>query len=325
MPLTLVPPKAGRTPNYRVRGTYLGQRVDRSAETRDKAAAQRFLRALEAAIERGAFADKPALTLAAAITSYVQAGGESRFLEPILRHFGRGATAAEIDQAAADAAATVIYPHATPATRNRQFYTPLSAVLKHAGIETKIRRPKGAAGEARRTWLTPEQFERVVAAATEDDLEFAALVILLCYTGLRLSEALRLRCADIDLGQAMAACGRTKNGDPRGVHLPPRVVTALANHPRGLDRTGRLFRWTKCGELYLLAERVYARAGVDHGGAPFHVLRHTYGAWMTRAGADLVGTGAWKSPTAARAYQHFVVTEEARKADALPGATIKRK
>lgn len=325
MPLKLVPPTPGRSSYYRVRGTYLGRRVDRSTEARDQATARRFLSALEAAIERGAFADKPALTLAAAITSYVQAGGESRFLEPILRHFGRGATAAEIDQAAADAAATAIYPRATPATRNRQFYTPLSAVLKHAAIETKIRRPKGAAGEARVTWLLPERFELVASAAGEEDLEFAALVILLCYTGLRLSEALSLRCEHLDLGQAVAMCGRTKNGEPRGVYLPPRAVTALANHPRGLDRAGRVFRWTKCGELYLLAERVYARAGVDHSGAPFHVLRHTYGAWMTRAGADLVGTGAWKSATAARVYQHFVVTEEARKADALPGATIKRK
>ena len=29
----------------------------------------------------------------------------------------------------------------------------------------------------------------------------------------------------------------TKNGSPRGVHLPPVIVAALANHPRGLDRT----------------------------------------------------------------------------------------
>jgi hypothetical protein len=41
---------------------------------------------------------------------------------------------------------------------------------------------------------------------------------------------------------------------------------------------------------------------------------------MTRVGADLVGAGVWKSATAARVYQHFVVSEEAKKADALPGA-----
>lgn len=141
MPLTLVPPKPGRTPNYRIRGIYLGVRVDRSAETRDRAKAQKLLAAIEAAIERGAFAPKPTLTLAAAITAYVKAGGEDRFLAPILCHFGKGATVEEIDQIAADNAAAAIYPKATSATRNRQFYTPLLAVLHRANVETKIERP----------------------------------------------------------------------------------------------------------------------------------------------------------------------------------------
>lgn len=320
MPLTLVPPKAGRTPNYRVRGKYLGVRVDRSTETGDKTKARQFYAALKAAIERGAFAEKSVMTIAAAMTAYVQTGGENRFLGPILRYFGKGATVDSIDQVAADAAATSLYPRATAATRNRQFYTPLLAVLSHVGIKPAIKRPKGAAGEARRLWLNSEQFERVAAAAAKEDLEFTALITLLCFTGLRLGEALSLQCAGINLDQAVAFCGKTKNGDPRPIYLPPRVITALANHPRGLDRDSRLFRWTKGGELYLLAERFYAAAGIDHGGAPFHVLRHTYGAWMTRVGADLVGAGVWKSATAARVYQHFVVSEEARKADALPGA-----
>ena len=323
MPISLVPPSA-RSANYRVRGTYLGIRVDRSTETGDKATAKKFLAGLKAAIERGSFAEKPALTIAAAVTSYVQSGGEGRFLAPILRHFGKGATVNDVDQASADGAAMAIYPNATPGTRNRQFYTPLLAVLRHAGVETRIRRPKGAAGEARRTWLRPEQFERLAKAAEAEDVELASLMILLCYTGLRLGEALGLRCDTIHLEQSSAFCGKTKNGDPRSIYLPPRVVAALANHPRGLDRDARVFRWTKCGELYKLADRVYRVAGVDHGGAPFHVLRHSYGAMMTRIGADLVGTGVWKSPTAARVYQDFTVNEEARKADALPGAGGKR-
>lgn len=321
MPLSLVAPKPGRTPNYRIRGTYLGIRVDRSAETGEKAKANKLLAAIIAAIERGAFAQKPAMTLAAAVTSYVQAGGEGRFLEPILRFFGEGAAAGEIGQAEADAAAVAIYPRAQPGTRNRQFYTPLCAVLRHAGVNAGIRRPRGAGGQPRTVWLRPAEFERLVEAAACEDLEFAALLTLLVFTGLRLGEALGLRCKDIDLDERQAFCGKTKTGAPRAVYLPPRVITALANHPRGLGRAdARLFRWTKSGELYLLGERFYGAAGVGHGGAPFHVLRHTYGAMMTRAGADLVATGAWKSASAARVYQHFSFSEEARKADTLPGA-----
>lgn len=321
MSLTLVPPNvARRRPYYRVRGTYLGVRVDRSTETSDKTKARQFLKGLETAIERGAFSERPQLTLAAAITSYVQAGGENRFLAPILKHFGKGALAADIDQASADAAAAAIYPTRAMSTRNRQFYTPLLAVLHHAKLTPDITRPRGASGTARTVFLNANEIERVLAEAMREDAEFGALLTVLCYTGLRLSEGLRIRCEDVRLDEQVMICGTTKNGLPRGVYIPPRVVTALANHPRGLDRAGKVFRWSKGSALYLLAERVYFRAGVDHGGAPFHVHRHTYGAHMTRGGADLVATGAWKSATAARVYQHFDVTDEARKADAMPGS-----
>ena len=326
MPLTLVPPNtARRSPYYRVRGTYLGVRVDRSSETGDRRKAEAFRKRIEDAIERGAFSAAPPLSFAAAATSYMQNGGEARFLAPVIKHFMRDAKAVkDIDQAALDAGAVAVYPGATAATRNRQFYTPALAVLRHAGDERRFRRPKGAEGEQRRRYLQPDEFERLARAAAAQDAEFGVLLTLLCYTGLRLSEALRLTVRDLDLAESYAFCGKTKNGDPRAIHLPPRTVAALANHPRGLDREGRLFKWSKCGALYQLAAESYKDAGVDDDGAPFHILRHTYGAMMTRIGADLTATGAWKSATAARRYQHFQTSEEARKADRLPGAGGKK-
>jgi integrase len=320
MPIKLVPPTTGRNKVYRVRGTYLGRYVDRSTQTSEIAKAKRFLKAIEAKIERGEFSSREELTFAASALSYMQAGGDKRFLAPIIAHFGN-TPAKHIDQAEIDAAAAKLHP-GNPATRNRQVYTPISAVLRHAGITLAISRPKGAQGTPRSIWLRPEAFEALARTALADDVEFGILIVLLCYTGLRLSEALRLRCEDIDLANAEAICSHTKNGQPRLAYLPPRVIAALANHPLGLDRKGRrVFRWSKSGELYLLAERIYGLAGIDHGGAPFHVLRHTYGAWMTRAKADLISTGAWRSAAAARVYQHHELSEEARKADLLPGAT----
>lgn len=325
MPLKLVPPNlARRSPNYRIRGTYLGIKVDRSTETGDKRKATAFLNRLKDAIERGAFSERAPLSFAEAATSYMQAGGEKRFMASVLRHFGE-APIASITQADLDSGAVKVFPAAAPATRNRQFYTPAMAVMRHAGIQTPFRRPKDSTGTPRTVFLKPEQFERLSEAAARHDKEFGALVDLLCYTGLRLSEALRIRCDDLHLPENFAFCGRTKNGEPRLVHLPPRVVAILANHPRALERPGRLFRWSKCGELYAVAKAVYKAAGIDSHGAPFHILRHTYGAMMTRVGADLVATGAWKSPTAARGYQHFVASDEARKADLLPGSRAKNK
>ncbi len=218
-----------------------------------------------------------------------------------------------------DRAAFDLYPEGSPATRNRQVYTPIMAILKHAKMPVPITRPTGAIGKQRTRFLTIEEFDRLEEETAKHDPEFAALITLMAYTGLRLGEALSLRRCDLNLQRREVLCGKTKNGDPRMVHLPPRVIVALQN-AKGSPRHDRIFRWAKGGLFYVYAERLYARAGVDHGGAPFHILRHSYGKWMTQLGADLVGTGVWKSATAARVYQHFVVSEEAAKADLLPGA-----
>lgn len=323
MPLKLIPPKVGRTPFWRVRGTYLRQYVDRSTGTSEKSVAQRALAKIKSDIECGAFTDRAPLTLAAAIVSFVQAGGEGRFLEPILIYFGKGYALSNINQRIADAAAHAIYPKAKPATRLRQFYAPLKAVIKHAGISIIINNPKGTSNP-RTIWLEPPQIEAVLSSAHDVDPEFAILMTMLAYTGLRLSEALGCRCEDVRLVDSFAFIGKTKNGDPRPVYLPPRVVAALAGHPKGMERTGRVFRWHKGSRLYGLAKRAYGAARIDDGGAPFHIWRHTYGTLMTRAGADLVSTGAWRSRSAASVYQHFIVTEEAKRAASLPGASVVR-
>ncbi|MFL5044913.1 MAG: tyrosine-type recombinase/integrase [Xanthobacteraceae bacterium] len=325
MPLKLVSPRKGRSSRYTIRGAHLGVRINRSAGTGDKALARQVLRKIERDIERGAVSGRPRPTFASAALAYMRNGGESRFLEPILRHF-KEALLDEIDQAAIDEAASVLYPSASPATRNRQVFTPISAVLRHAGVAGQLRRPKGSQGEARTNWIWPEQAERVFDAADAIDSEFAAFLIFLTYTGLRLSEALGLEWRDVNLGEGFAYVGRTKNGEPRSVHLPPIVVAALANNQGAASQRGRdesqcrCFRFRKNGHLYTLLRRVRERAGVR--GISFHTFRHTYGTWMRRYGGldtrGLVGTGAWLDLKSAARYAHVVVSEEAQKADLLP-------
>ncbi len=321
MPLKLIEPST-RSKVFRVRGTHRGIYVDRSTGATRKGPAEALRKKWEAEIERGEISGKPDLTFALAVASWIQAGGEDRFIPKILRYFGLKIAAKDIDQAAVDRAAVELYPNGKPATRARQVYAPISAILRHAGLALDIRRPKGAAGTRRTRWLSADEFERVALAAKAIDPELAVMMVVMVYTGMRLGEALALRCADIDLERGEAILHRTKNGDPRLVHLPPRLVAALANHPRALDRGGRLFRFTRNGALNDMARKAYVAAGVDPGDAPFHVLRHTWATWMVRAGADLVSTGAWRSPTSARGYTHFVLSDEAKKADALPGASL---
>jgi integrase len=324
MPLELQPPKEGRTPYYYVRGTYLGVSVYRSTKTTSRAVAKKRLAAWKEEIERGCYANPDDPIFSRAAMNYVEAGGEARFVEPLISHF-KDLPLVKIDQRALDRAALALYPDATPATRNRQVYSPAIAILRHAGFKQEFSRPKGARGKQRTTFLTVAQFQRLYDAAVEIDTEFAAFLVFLCYTGCRLSEACNLKSDDVHLSEGWAYVRETKNGEARTVYLPPIVVAHLASHHEacGAERE-RAFRFRKNGRLYLLLGRAFARSGV---GKPervsFHIFRHTYGAMMQRAGADLVGTGAWKSQQAANVYKHIEITEEAKKAALLP--TIRSK
>jgi len=93
MPLTLVSPKPGRTPNYHIRGTYLRVAVNRSAGTPDKRLAQKIKARIEDEIERGVYQSAPTLapgpaTFLAAAVAYLKSGGESTFLGPIIEYDG---------------------------------------------------------------------------------------------------------------------------------------------------------------------------------------------------------------------------------------------
>lgn len=320
MPLKLVPPRKGKTPYWAVRGTYLGKHVDRSTKTGKRSVALQLLKQWETEIERGQFSTEGRLTFAGAALAYMQAGGDRQYMTPLLEHFLE-TSVDEIDQFAIDRAAAQLYPTQSAATRNRQVYTPVSAVLKHSGIEGKLKRPKGWRGVQRVDWLEPEQAFRVFKAAdAKIDAEFGLFLRTLCYTGLRLNEAMSMRIDKLNLQDGYAQVLNAKNGDVMGVYLPPTLVVALANHPRGLDRTGKLFRFVKCGRLYTWLRTIEKEAGVPN--LTFHLLRHTWATWMRRyAGMDIAGlvaTQRWKDPGSARRYQHVVVAEESRKAILLP-------
>jgi integrase len=74
------------------------------------------------------------------------------------------------------------------------------------------------------------------------------------------------------------------------------VVEALKRHPRGMVRRGeKVFRFTKCGRLYTLINRVKAATGPDVAFLTFHIFCHTYATWMRRYGSldttGLIATG----------------------------------
>lgn len=344
MPIKLIPPRPGKTPYYSGRGTHLGTYVDRSTKAVDARLAARVLRQWQRDIERGQFAGpqtQTGPTFGSATLAYLRGGGERRYLPPLIAHF-RDTPLPEIDQAAIDDVAARLMPKASPATRNREIYTPVSAVLHHAGSTMRVRRPKGWRGNRSTSWLEPEQAFAVFAAADAVDREFGLLLRTLTYTGMRISEALSVRLADLNLQTAVLYLPRTKNGHARAVHLPPVLVKAFrAQPPRPVRRDGasmigagapflarpaqqRLFRFHRSGALRSLLDRTFATCNLQfpprQGG--FHLFCHTYGTWMHRYGGldtyGLTHTGRWKDPDSANRYKHTMASAEARQADLLP-------
>jgi len=328
MPIRPIPPRAGKTPYWYGRGSHLGRRVNRSTQARERRLALKIIHKWEREIERGEFAEPGEPTFAGAVATYIKSGGERRVLGPLLEHF-KTTPLKRIDQAAIDAAADALYPSASSATRNRNVYTPMSAVLKRAGAQYdfRVRRPKGSAGRRLSEWLWPEQAFSLFEAADGLDAEFGLLLRVLTYTGCRLGEMLALNCDDLRVSEAFAFVRVSKNGDPQPVFLPPVLVAALANHPRGLERgKARVFRFAKSGHIYSLLRAAAAHAAVTlPDRQAFHILRHTYATWMRRYGgldtAGLVGTQRWKDLKSADRYTHVVVGEEARRAASLPVET----
>jgi integrase len=322
MPYKLIPPKAGRSLFWRVRGTEFGAYLDRSTQTGDRREAARFLKLWRDEAERAALSGpvKIEATFGLAAVAYMNSGRDERFLPPLIEHF-KDKPLADIDQAALNAAAVALYPRGSDATRNRQVYSPVSAILKHAGIRKAFQRPKGARSTPRLHWLREEQAWPLIEAASARHARFGAFLTFLLYCGPRLSEAARLTWDDVELERRVAFLRQTKNGNPIALNLPPIVIAALANLEG--PRIGRVFRLTKAGRIYALLKDAQKASGIIlPKGIAFHILRHSRATWRRhKTGADttaLVATGLWKSRQAAGVYEHLDPSEEARKSDLLP-------
>ena len=130
MPIRIV--RRAKSPNWIIRGTLRGVRVEESTGTNNKKIAEEIRARREAEIlAQSIYGRRATATFAEAALSYLENGGNKRFLDGAIRYFGT-TPLAQIDQDAIDIGARKVYPNASAATRDRQFYTPMSAVLKHA-------------------------------------------------------------------------------------------------------------------------------------------------------------------------------------------------
>jgi integrase len=339
MPLKLCPPRPGKTPNYSIRGTYLGIAVDRSTGTSKQSVAKTQLNKIIGEIERGEYQNRAkqrfATFLSAAI-AYMKAGRSRRYVRKLIEHF-RETELSLIDQAAIDDAALAIYPNVSAATRNVAVYTPVGAILHHAGVEFVMRRPKGHKGKPKTLFLLPPDAFAIIKAANAIDEEMGRLLTFLLYTGCRIGEALALTWERVSVEQRTAYIETSKNDDPRTVRMTQELCDLLEPHRKP---AGKVFRFHQGGHRNF----IFLNAKVTACGLPavkrprrgermeippyrfswvtFHTFCHTWATWMRRfGGADLQGlvaTGRWRDARSAARYTHTAAHQEWDRADLLP-------
>jgi integrase/recombinase XerD len=148
--------------------------------------------------------------------------------------------------------------------------------------------------------MSPGEMERLIEAAngtTPRSLRDRALVELLYGAGLRVSEAVGLERASIDLEQRIVRC-IGKGSKERVVPIGRQAVDALQRYlARGrpyLDKRHRheLFLNARGGGLtragaFLILRRLAAVAGLEPERVHPHLLRHSFATHLLEGGADL--------------------------------------
>lgn len=159
---------------------------------------------------------------------------------------------------------------------------------------TRAPSPEGDYAALRKLRSDPRPRKRPTASKA-----FGSTVIdFMFLTGARISEALGVTWGDVDLGSQNVVIRMGKlDGEKRTAHLPPPLVTALANMPGSREPSDQVFPYSSyraCADPWEVAIR---RAGVER--LTPHCCRHGFATSMLHAGIDVITVaeaGGWKSP-----------------------------
>jgi type 1 fimbriae regulatory protein FimB/type 1 fimbriae regulatory protein FimE len=146
----------------------------------------------------------------------------------------------------------------------------------------------------RREHLTPQEAERLIAAAGElgrNRLRDQTLCLMLYRHGLRASEAVELTWDQVDLEQAVLHVVRLKNGNPAG-HPLAEDERELLEALRGQGPVGTTVFLSERGtaldriNLGRIVRRAGKTAGISFPVHP-HMLRHATGYYLANRGQPL--------------------------------------
>lgn len=295
-------------------GTFDGKRIRTSLGTRDRETAKEQCALYEARLwKRRSYGEEAVRTFEEAAESYLQQGGEGRFLPPILKHF-KGCVLGKITPGEIRQMALDLYPNASPATRNRQAIIPARAVINHGhslgwcgSVKVELFR---APRSRKHKPVTDDWLQTFMAQCDLDGLpHLAALVLFMNQTAARVSEAIRLKGEHVDMEQRVCVLEKTKTEEWSPRYLTAELVLRMA--ALGITEGERVFRYTDRCAVNRRIKAVCDRAGIEPR-TTHSAGRHSFGTNVMASGVNIkkaMEAGGWKS--AKLFLETYVHTDEA--------------
>lgn len=241
-------------------------------------------------------------TFREAAESYIEHGGDGRYLKPIIEHFD-GKPLAEIFPFDINEMAKTLYPHHANATINRQAITPARAVIVHGydrGWCNLIRIKSLKVERAKPRTPASQMWMHLFARQCEIDRlpHLAACVMFMSHTGARVSEAVELKWPQIDLQARTAMLLRTKTGRNSERFLTDELVARLYRLQQSACDDDLVFRYKSRWSVNDRIAAVCRRAELSY--KPSHTCgRKAFATNAIAMGVDVRSTmdaGDWRSP-----------------------------
>ena len=294
-------------------GTVGGQRIRRSAKTRDPENAERIRAETEARLVKAElYGAENEATFADAARAYLKAGKPRRYTAALIRALGKRRLAT-IKPGELRALAQSLYPNGKGATLNRSVLKPARAIINFGNehgmcapmrvkghYEPQIERPA-----ADRHWV-----DAFMAAASNRALR--VLCLFMFVTGARIGECLKLEPHHLDLDNKRGVGPKTKNGDFGVYYLTDELVRELRLLEPRRTHYGRgplkVFGWAGKQGPDKAWRATCELAGIPYL-TPHEAGRHGFGTEMiVRQRLDVVTAaklGRWRDPSILlRRYAH---------------------
>jgi len=336
--------KRKNSPFWWVRFTHNGHRLQQSAGTADRVAAQQFHDKLKASLwEQDRLGVKPRRTWNDAVVKYLQeTSHKATHREDIrkLRWLDRHLRDVSLDRITRDKLSDVSEAkarEASPASANR-YLALVRAILRKATFEwewieraPKVRMLRESARRVR--WISLEEAGVLLSALPE---HLAEMVRFTLATGLRQRNVTELEWSQIDMTRRVAWIHPDQAKARKAIPVPlndhavavvrrqigkhtSRVFTYQPERKRGKRPAPRPVRWVNNTAW----KSALKRAGIEN--FRWHDLRHTWASWHVQAGTslyELQQLGGWETADMVKRYAHLAPEHLAKAAaNIVPIAT----